>query len=56
MAPSIAQEPIPQPEIQVKRAFDETTHQGVSLTKTIPRPAPANFHRSVQVCSLPPGI
>jgi hypothetical protein len=31
MAPSIAQEPVHEPEIQVKHAFDEKTHQGVSL-------------------------
>lgn len=29
MAPSIAQEAVPEPEIQVKQAFDEKTHQGV---------------------------
>jgi sulfonate dioxygenase len=34
MAPSVAQEPIPQPEIQVKQAFDEKTHQGVSHTQS----------------------
>jgi hypothetical protein len=30
MAPSIAQEPVHEPEIQVKHAFDEKAHQGVS--------------------------
>ena len=29
MAPSIAQEAIPEPQIHVKQAFDEVTHQGV---------------------------
>ena len=29
MAPSIAQEAIPEPQIQVKQAFDQGTHQGV---------------------------
>ena len=30
MAPSVAQEPIGQPEIQVKKAFDEKAHESVS--------------------------
>lgn len=37
MAPSVAQDPIPQPEIQVKQAYDQNTHQGVSVIKTIPK-------------------
>jgi hypothetical protein len=31
MAPSIAQEPINQPEIEVKKAFDEKAHESVSI-------------------------
>lgn len=35
MAPSVAQVHIPQPEIQVKSAFDEKTHEGVGFTKSV---------------------
>jgi hypothetical protein len=30
MAPSVAQEPINQPEVQVKKAFDKKAHESVS--------------------------
>jgi hypothetical protein len=30
MAPSIAQDPVEHPQIQVKQAFDDKAHQGVS--------------------------